>query len=257
MPPFPPSRFTGISSANNHAINPSYGPSVRATVSNEDLARLRLAFFRESLDATLRGHPPSTPVFDLLGEVAEHANLNPLYELIDARGDELCYPMINSTQDLERHARRTHGSLIAIHAINTGGDEQLGKDVGAVVGLAVLLRGVPAAAVNRLSYMPKSVLKDAGIEPGEVLRGGQRGKTVFKTVGQFAEKRLSEVKQRVSLSEKGVRHVYWPLLMAGEYLRRLRRSEYDPFNERLQSGLKGTYGIWLQMRLLWARISGV
>lgn len=182
--------------------------------------------------------------------------LNPLYELIDARGDELSYPMVNTTQDLVTHATRTHGSLIAIHAVSVGGDEQLGKEVGAVVGLAVLLRGVPAAATSRLSYMPRSVIKDVGAEPADVFRGNKLSKRVFKVVGQLAEERLSQVKQKVKTSERSVRHAYWPLLMAGEYLRRLKNVGYDPFDEGLQNGLRATYGLWLQMRLLWARLSG-
>lgn len=155
------------------------------------------------------------------------------------------------------HARSTHGSLIAAHAINVGGDEQLAKDIGAVVGLAVLLRGVPAAAASRLSYMPRSIIKDVGAEPADVFREGELSKRVFKVVGQFAEEKLSTAKQKVKSSERSVRHAYWPLLMAGEYLRRLKNVDYNPFDEGLQTGLRATYGLWLQMRLLWARLSGI
>lgn len=231
--------------------------NIRATVSNEDLAHLRLSFLRSSLDSTLRGTPPATPIFDLLASASNHTSLTPLYTLLDARAAELSYPSVSTLSSLETHARNTHGTLLTLHAASLGlSDPVLTSDAGVSIGLAVLLRGVPAAATNRLSYMPSDLIRDTGAEQQDVLRSSDAGRQVFQRVAQKAEACLAESKARVASSDRRVRHAFWPLLMAEQYLARLRRAGYDPFDDRLQAGLRGTYALWLQMRLLWARLSG-
>lgn len=229
-------------------------------VSNEDLARLRIAFFRESFESTLNGFPPATPVFDMLGEAAEIVDLKPLYNLIDARGRELSYPSFDTIKQLEDHAESIHGSLIGVHTASAGGSEKLGRDVGVIVGLSILLRGVPAMAANRLSYIPKNVLEDLGLEVTDVIKGrmeGGSGCEAFKRVAESAENRMEDAMYGLRSSRKRVKSTLWPLFMAQEYLKRLRRVDYDPFDERLQRSLRATYPLRMQLRLLWARLTGL
>lgn len=241
--------------------------NIRASVSNEDLGRLRLEFFRDGLNAILSGaHPPSAPVLDVLAEAFSafpEISFSPLYTLLDARERDLAYPSISSLEQLCDFAAGTQGSLIHIHAhalcAALEDAEQLAKtavEAGKAVGLAIILRGVPAHAATRLTYMPRDLAREMNVPQQELLIGGENAKNAFEAIANVAETHAANARELLANVSSGARPAFWPLYMADIYLRRLKKVGFDPFNQRLQMSMRATYSLALQTKLLGARMMG-
>lgn len=191
----------------------------------------------------------------------------PLHTLLDARERDLAYPSIASLAQLEAFAADTQGSLIAVHASALSDSDsasastadslqQAAAAAGKAVGLAVLLRAAPAHAAARLSYMPRDLAGQMNVRQGDLLSGEGEATHLFELVAECAERHVNEARGIVGGVSREVRPAFWPLYMADIYLERLRKAEFNPFEERLQRSMKTTYSLALQMRLLKARVLG-
>lgn len=192
-----------------------------------------------------------------------HAPFTRLHVLVDARESDLGYPSVTALRDLEAFARATHGSLAAVHAAILAGPRAdpipsaLLDAAGAAVGLAVLLRAAPAHAASRLSYAPRELVERCHVEHRDLLNGAGNAPQVFEIVAQRAEQLVAEARHLLArVSDRAILPAFWPLYMAQIYLARLKKAQYNPFQERLQSGMQATYPLALQMRLLRARFVG-
>lgn len=207
---------------------------------------------------------PQTPVLDLLAEAVSdfpEVPLQPLHTLIDARQGDLAYPSMSSLDDLSAFASDTQGSLIYVHASALAGRSHdaaklktVCLEAGKAVGLAILLRGAAAHASARLTYMPRDLAHENNVPQSELLTGGENASKVFRAVAGAAEGHLVKARTEVSDVDRGARPAFWPLFMSEIYLKRLRKSGFDPFNERLQMSMRTSYSLVLQAKLLAARI---
>lgn len=250
--------------------------SIRGQVSNEDLGRMRLAHFRSSFEAikSLRvdnDHSaiiPATPVMECLAEAITrfpNAPWHLLERLLDARERDLQYPNYESLESLEQLGRDTQGVLMRIHAgllgdTTTGDDEseisQLGDICGSAVGLCIVLRGVPAHAVSRMCYMPRELVREHKVSSDGLLTGSEDARVVYMLVASRASEVLNDGRRGIEGIDKAVRPAFWGIAMGGEYLRRLQRANGKVFDEGLQTGLRMTYPLVLQLRLLAMRYFG-
>lgn len=103
------------------------GDAVRHVVSNEDLGRMRVQFFRDAVAGVVRPDGASAgatevraPVVEVLAEVHSDANgevsFSSLFELIDAREKDMSYPSFASLSALSAFAADTQAPLIETHA---------------------------------------------------------------------------------------------------------------------------------------------
>lgn len=236
--------------------------SVRFNVSNEDLGRLRLQFFRAQF-ADILSNPnpnPGSPVLDVLAESISsfpQVNFGLLHTLIDARETDLGYPNHSTIRDLQTFGERTQGTLIHLHAQCLGADPSvanIARLAGAAVGLSILLRGAPAHAASRLSYMPRKLVQKYAISQSQLISGERDAVPVFREVATRARRCLQIAQARTMLLRQPVKKAFWPLMMADIYLRRLKKAGDNPFDERLAKGLKTTYPLALQIKLLLSRL---
>lgn len=201
----------------------------------------------------------------MLAEAASlfpEVSFDPLHCLINARERDLAYPSMASLDDLRAFASDTQGSLICVHATalsRSGTDQPLLKSVsseaGKAIGLAILLRGAAAHASSRLSYMPRDLVRESEVSQNELLSGGENACHLFRTVASAADVHLSEARKQLSGVDPKARPAFWPLHMAAIYLRRLRKAGFDPFNKQLQVGMRNTYSLALQTKLLGVRLT--
>lgn len=244
---------------------------VRATVSNEDLARLRLSFFRSALlslipsvdDGKSLDNPTSastsTPVIDCLAQAISdfpHTDFAPLYDLLTAREAYLSYPNFTHTEKLLKFAAAPHIPLITIHTslLHDRSDPLPPDAVSAIepaataVGLAILLRAIPFHATSRLSYMPRS-----NVATSDLLSANPKSAPVFRSVAQTAEKHAMRAGRLAAQLPRSLRPAFWPVHLATMYLARLAAAKYDPFDKRLTVGIQTTWHLAVQIRLLRAR----
>lgn len=248
---------------------------MRATVANEDLARLRLSFFRSSLEGLLAPKPnsseqvvsptisvPSLPVLDCLAETMTdfpHLDFTPLFDLLNAREAFLAYPNFTTLPSLESFAAAPHKPLLTLHTnlLSTATPIHHAQITDAIsqasiaVGLSILLRAVPVHAASRLSYMPRQHQRTA-----DFLHPTETSLPVFQTVARAADSHADSALTIVQHLSRDLRPAFWPLHLARLYLRRLATAGHNPFDGRLVTGLQTTWYIAVQMRLLRARYLG-
>lgn len=265
-----PSRQLRVAHAVLRAFNVEFD-RVRATVSNEDLARLRLSFFRTALLSTIpsadSGSPTAnpthsssaTPVIDCLAQSISdfpHTDFTPLLDLLSAREAFLTYPNFASSSKLLTFAAAPHIPLLTMHAsVLHNNPSPLPTEVSeavapaaAAVGLAIILRAVPFHATSRLSYMPR-----ADVKPSDLLSANDRSIPIFRAVAETAEHHAAHARRLVHQVPRSLRPAFWPVHLATMYLARLATAGHNPFDNRLNVGIRTTWHLAAQIRLLRAR----
>lgn len=243
---------------------------VRANVSNEDLGKLRIQFFRDAVHA-LASHStvvPRAPVVEALAEayaLYPHISIASCHRLLDARERDLAYPNIQSLTVLEDFAGDTQGTLAFLHAqvlhdgytnVNQKQLEEATASAGKAIGLTVLLRGAPAHAASRLSYMPRELINKLNVPHAHLLQGQGRACELFEAVADAATRHSSDAATAAATLPSQFKPAFWCLKIADIYLSRLRKAGYNPFDDRLQRSMLSTYPLRLQMSLLKSRIFG-
>lgn len=259
---------------------------VRSTVSNEDLARLRLSFFRTALSSVIssnsqdgrdanrgRSHTfdsaSALPVFDCLAEAVSSfpsVDFTPVYDLLDAREAFLSYPNFVDTSSLADFAAAPHKPLLKLHAdllhavtlnnqpslvaspIPPSVTEAI-EPASVAIGLGILLRAVPVHANSRLTYMPRGLLSTSNL-----LTTNEASRPVFQGVALTAADAASNALSLVRTLPRALRPAFWPVHLSSLYLNRLSRVNYDPFDSSLVAGLRTTWHLAVQLRLLRAKI---
>lgn len=193
-------------------------------------------------------------------------DMDVLHALVAARERDLVYPKFPTLTDLATFAADTQAPLIHAHAsallqpdaaADTRTDAAVAaRFAGEAVGLAVLLRGAPAHAASRLSYAPADVVKERGAEPAALLAGGPGAAAVFGDVAKRATRALRMAEDAAAALPTGTRSAFWGLALPRIYLARLDAAGGDPFDEKLQLGMRQTYPLRLQLALLRRRLMG-
>lgn len=237
---------------------------VRASVSNEDLARLRMSYFRSALAPLLSRQPVSTnlpPVLDCIADTISNfpnTDFTPLNNLINARDAHLAYPSFRTLSDLKPFAAAAHHPLLLLHAavllhhlpdFNISDLQSPVHNAATAVGLSIVLRAIPFHAQNRLSYMPRDSLS-----PSQLLSCNDHSLPVFRSVATSAREHLIAAENALLTLPYNVRPAFWPLIMARLYLDRLAKADHNPFDTRLNLNLRTTWHFALQLRLLRARL---
>jgi phytoene/squalene synthetase len=239
---------------------------VRHVVSNEDMGKLRVQFFRDGLNAILAGDaadvrlPVIQTLFEVMGSEPQ-MNLTVLHTLLDARERDLQYPAHKTLSSLCSFARDVQSPLILSHASSIVPEHKLEPGLqlasayaGEAVGLAVLLRGAPAHAAQRLTYVPAEVYAEVGASAADLLSGEGRAAAAFELVAGAATRALELAEDALRMLPADTRPAFWGLAVPRIYLSRLARSGFNPFDEALQAGMRQTYPLALQMTLLKARL---
>lgn len=237
-----------------------------------------MQFFRDSLGSIIstRTTHLRSPVLEVLTE-AKSSNpgldLACLHTMVDARERDLAYPNIRSLTDLTSLAADLQAPLIQSHGsmlLQSASDGRHGVEksppstdlvvaarfAGEAVGLAILLRGAPALAANRLCYAPADVLRAQGMDAPAVMSGGPAAAAVYGVVAERAEHALRLASDAVKALPRAAHFAFWCLALPRIYLPRLKRAGGDPFDENLQHGMQQTYPLRLQLALLRKKLLG-
>lgn len=231
---------------------------VRDKVSNEDMGRARMTWYKAGLESISSHTPhPRAPVMDAIAETCPQLSAR-LLSLVDARAADLGYPNVPTTNSLLRIASGTHGLLAELHSLilDDSVDTAPARDAGTAAGLVVLLRGAPAHAAARLSYVPRELLGKHGLIESDLLNGGPVSAPVYKEIADAARNLVEKTRQSATNIPAVVKPALWGVRIADIYLSRLAKVEHDPFNPRLRASMAATYPIRLQIALLSARITG-
>lgn len=136
--------------------------SIRESVSNTDIGRMRMQFWRDSLDKVFAGIPPQQPVALALAHAIQEQELHRLHRnssedttmsliwfkrIITEREQNLSDPQFMTLNQMESYCENTFGSLLYLQ-LESAGVKSLEADHAAshlakAMGIATMLRAFP------------------------------------------------------------------------------------------------------------------
>lgn len=175
------------------------------TVSNPTIGRLRMQFWRDTIDNTFAGDPPREPISILLhkaiNDLAQRTGSNRsttsikfwLSRFIDTRDKYMDNRPFTSLAALEDYAENTYSTLmymtLAAMPLRSVHMDHLASHIGKACGLVATLRGVPVLAApprpvntpggvqhgnlrNQALQLPLDVMAEVGLREEDVFRHG-------------------------------------------------------------------------------------
>jgi len=229
-------------------------------VSEPMLGRIRLQWWRDSLESLYAGAPRQHYVITPLARLVEAAGLPRLLfeRIIDARELDLERQPPHSMVELETYVEGTSSTLIEL-ALAALGEEcgqagRMARPIGLAYGLVGLVRAVPSHAAQKRLYIPEEVIVEVGLERRHLFELGSSPplRAAAERLGARAAQYLQEATalQDKPISKAGLAALL-PGVLAARHLRDLRKAGYDPFHPNLHQPRPGRL-----TALLWAYLRG-
>ncbi|MCW5698830.1 MAG: squalene/phytoene synthase family protein [Rhodospirillales bacterium] len=222
---------------------------IRETVSESLLGRIRLQWWRDTLDAIAEGREPDHPIATPLATTIKGFGLprHSFDRLLDTREIDMEDRSPKDMAALIDYADGVSATLasLSLRILGVGGGDgateqepvqQTAREVAIAWVLVGLLRALPFHARARRSYLPVALCRDAGLDVMELFeRGPTVGlNSVVQGIAAVAQQHVYAARQKRREVPKEALPQLLPATMADVYLRRLARVDYDPFHPLVQ-----------------------
>ncbi|KAH0553463.1 hypothetical protein GP486_006465, partial [Trichoglossum hirsutum] len=167
---------------------------VADSVSNPTVGAMRMQFWRDTIDRTLRGLPPKEPVAVLLAHALESLEARGVrklsrgwfFRVIAAREQYLSNPPYPNLAALETYAENTYSTLLYLTLsalpLSSITADHIASHIGKATGIAAVLRGLPLLA---FPPPPNHHSNPSGL--GDLPPGGSRQGAVTLPLDVMAE----------------------------------------------------------------------
>lgn len=231
---------------------------VRETASEPILGRIRLQWWRETLDTICDGGPVRQHAVALaLAEAIRRCGLDraALGRMIEGREFDLEDRQPATLDELVAYADATSGTLAVLAMTTLGvhgeGAQLAARESGIAWALAGLLRAVPFHAAQRRVYLPRADIDDdAALRELFAGRSGEKLAQAVAAVAARARGHLATARgHRLAVPRVGLAALL-PAALIESDLSELERVRFDAFAAR------GATPIARQARLMWAALRG-
>jgi len=192
------------------------------------LGRIRLQWWRETIDGAYAGAPRQQPIARSLAVVITESALDRTQfdRLIDAREIDLDTDAIATLRDLSEYAEGTSSTLVALALQALGQATRPARPAGIAIAFSGLMRALPAHAAMGRVYVPRQMLGAHSLVADDL----RRGNDTAALPGAIAE---ICTEARVQLAAIGrIARPGWPALaparLAHLGLKRLAAAAHDP-----------------------------
>lgn len=213
----------------------------REMVREPMLGRMRLQWWRETIDGLYGGQPRRHYVVDGLADAVRRHGLprDEFDRLIDARELDMEGESPATLGALVDYAEASSASLVRLALRVLGGAapaERPATHVGIAWGLTGLLRAVPFHARAKRLYLPVDLLRETGLRIDDLfeLRRAPALCDVVRRIAEVARGELTTAR-RLPRPPRAQLAALLPGTLAGLYLKRLEAAAFDPFDLRVQT----------------------
>jgi phytoene synthase len=215
----------------------------REVVSEPMLGRIRLQWWRESLEAiyagaAVRRHEVVEPLAAAI--TRHHLSRSPFERLIDAREFDLTGEPPATMEALEAYAEDSSAGLVqlALEILGTREATVLaaGREVGLAYALAGLLHAAPFHAGAKRLYLPADHMAAAGLEPHRTIFELKSSPALAKVVAEVAavaRRHLAAAHETQRQVPRRAVPALLPAVVAGRWLDRLARAGHDVLDRRV------------------------
>ncbi|CAG8449864.1 8681_t:CDS:2 [Ambispora leptoticha] len=215
---------------------------VRGSVSSQLIGKMRMQFWRESIDSIFKGNPPHHPVALLLNSTLEHCKLSSLFfkRIINERDANLDDPPYMSIRDLESYGENTASCLLYLQlellGIKNIQADHAASHIGKATGIVTILRAFPYLASKRRMYLPADTLAKFKISEEAIFREGPTVKgledAVFE-VATTAHDHLLTARSFLPEIQREAMPVFLSSIACDSYLKRLEKYNFNVFEPKL------------------------
>ncbi|KAG0240382.1 NADH dehydrogenase (ubiquinone) complex I, assembly factor 6 [Mortierella sp. GBA43] len=225
--------------------------SIRESVSNTDIGRMRMQFWRDSLDKVFAGTPPQQPVAlalayaiqeqELYHQQTPHAEGNSEMSLIwfkrmiTEREQNLSDPQFMTISQMETYCENTFGSLLYLQ-LESVGVKSLEADHAAshlakAMGIATMLRAFPFHMHQNRMVIPAEITAKHNLSQEALFRNPTITPALQDATLEVATAAHVHLATAQSYMEN-LPKAALPVVMAGipteSYLKRLEQADFNP-----------------------------
>ncbi|CAH3032149.1 unnamed protein product [Pocillopora meandrina] len=215
---------------------------VQDSVSDPVIGRMRLQFWRDTLEETFQGNPPQQPVALELAKAVTKYKLTKQWfsRLIDARERSLDNRPHETANALEEHSENAVSSVLYlileclgikdVHADHTA------SHLGKAIGVATALRSTPFHGSKGKVYLPNDIMIKHGVSHEDIIRGRkhQLVKDVTYELASLAHSHLSKAQSLISEAPKPASRAFLPMVSCRTYLTQIQKVDFDIFHPTLR-----------------------
>jgi 15-cis-phytoene synthase len=218
-------------------------------VSEPELGVIKLQWWREALDKSLRGETTGHPVADSVGAALIRHKLprERIDAMLDARSFDIATKIMPDWPALETYLGDTAGALFALSAecLDAHGPSlaSASTQAGLAYGLTGLMRALPLHAARGRVDLPADALSEHGASPEQVLAGAP-SEGLLALLAELREKAraaLSEARRSIARLETPARAAFLPLGLVEPYLAALAKAR-DPLHDI--ADINPLYRLW-------------
>ncbi|RCK44904.1 squalene [Thalassospira profundimaris] len=210
----------------------------REMVSEAMLGQIRLQWWRDALadiaKGEIRKHEVVAPLADLIGQ--GRVEPKTLEAMIDAREFDLFDKAPQDMAALENYIDETSGRLSEAAAKLLGAEEETALKAARLAGNAYGLVGILRAMVfhgrAKRQYIPEEYMQKYGVATGDIFefRKTDAVRAMTRDLARQAQDKIDTArKMRRHLPKKAVPAAL-PVTLAENYLKKLKKADYDPFS---------------------------
>ncbi|MEL0106104.1 MAG: phytoene/squalene synthase family protein [Rhodospirillaceae bacterium] len=214
---------------------------IRETVTEPLIGQMRLQWWRDTVTSIQDGQVPHHPVAEALAETFKKYNLTLRHfdRLLNAREFDLTDDLPTNMVAFIEYAEATSVPLIQLSLEVLGVTEEsahkTANDAGTAWALTGLLRSLPALAAAGRFFVPQDVCQRLGKQAHELvaLPASAELKIFVADVSEVVHERIRLARKSQPYIARQAVPALLPITMADDYLRLLKRADYDPFAARL------------------------
>jgi NADH dehydrogenase [ubiquinone] 1 alpha subcomplex assembly factor 6 len=237
--------------------------SVRDAVRDVAHGRMRIQWWRDTLDETFAGRPPPTPLAQTLAKVVRrHALDRALFDrYLGARAMDFAqHPSpLASMVGVEEYTELTQSCILHLVLQCAGSSDAAARTAashaGKAIGMALLLRSVPFLAAKGAVALPLELIGKHKVSR-QALLAGQSTPAACDAVFELAcigKSHMDQARALTATVDAAHRVCLLPLLAADEFYERLESAKFDPFDAALARPQSST---WLQLRMFKHSVMG-
>lgn len=224
------------------------------------IGRIRLQWWYDGLEEIYAGRGRAHYVLSPLARLVGKTGLPqaPFQRLIAAREFDLERQPPSSMMELGSYLDGTSSALVelALATLGEEGDQarHIATHVGQAYGLIGLVRAIPSHAAQGRLYLPEEVMAEVGLDRHRVfaLEPSPALSQAAERLCGLAAQSLEELRASTGLrTGKAALPALLPAVLAGRYLRDLRKAGFDPFHPSLRQPRPGRL-----LALIWAYLKG-
>ncbi|KAG1053557.1 hypothetical protein G6F43_004369 [Rhizopus delemar] len=215
--------------------------SIRENISKPEIGKMRMQFWKDTLDKIYTGKPPQQPIALALSEALKASKLSAIWmkRIINERASNLDDHQFMTIKDMETYAENTQSSLLYLQ-LESLGIKDVNADhaishIGKMIGIATFLRALPFHVSQKRLVLPAEITAKYDVSQENVFRGQVDGMDdVVYDVATAAYDQLLTARSLL----KSIPDEAFPVLLSAvpyvKYLENLEKVNFNPFDPLLQ-----------------------